>query len=564
MPVVGKKRLGDLLVNSGALSQEQLKTALEAQKSTGARLGHIIVSSGLMTGEYLLDVLSHQLNIPVVNLEMVQPPPELLRAIPEGVARKLTLFPIDRANGRVRVAMADPLDIEAVDEISAKLSLQVETSIASENQILNAIDSHYGFINSAEEALLSMPAPASEPESYKLGQMGQDHGAAAPPIAKLVEAIIRQGVADRASDIHIEPEEDGLRVRYRIDGVMFGAMSLEKELEGAIISRIKIMSKIDIAEARVPQDGRFRMIIDRKNLEFRISTFPTIYGESIVLRILNTESILMGLKETGLSGKTLDNFKSAILKRQGIIIVTGPTGSGKTTTLYSCLNMLNSPEKTIVTIEDPVEYRLKYVRQTQINPKGGFTFAKGLRSILRQDPDVIMVGEIRDPETAQIATRAALTGHLVLSTMHTGAPIDVIARLKDLGVDTCLIVSTLKGILAQRLVRKICPECQTENIGRNPYTASLPMAAEKIAVYGQRGCVRCKYSGYFGRVGIFEFLKVDARLQDLVAQGGSPSSIRKLIAQSGMLATMRDDGLAKVESGLTTIEEVDKATCENE
>ncbi len=563
MPVIGKKRLGDLLVRSGSISQEQLKAALKEQKSTGARLGHILVSSGLMTREDLLDVLSSHLNIPIVNLEMVQPPPELLRAIPEATARKHTLFPIERVNGRIRIAMADPLDLAAVDEISAKLSLEIDTSITSENQILNAIDSHYGFVNSAKEAMLSAPAPSYGPGSYEFGPMEQDHGEAAPPIAKLVEAIIRQGVADRASDIHIEPGEDSLRVRYRIDGVMFGSISPEKELEAAIISRIKIMSKIDIAETRVPQDGRFRMKIDGKNLELRVSTFPTIYGEAIVLRILNRENILMGLEETGLCGGTLDDFKNSILKRQGIIIVTGPTGSGKTTTLYSCLNMLNSPEKTIVTIEDPVEYRLKYVRQTQVNPKGGLTFARGLRSILRQDPDVIMVGEIRDPETAQIATRAAMTGHLVLSTMHTGASIDVIARLKDLGMETCLIVSTLKGVLAQRLVRKICAKCGTENSGLDTQVSGLPMAAEKTAVYGRRGCVRCKSSGYFGRIGIFEFLKIDDKIQDMVVKGERPSSIRKFVLQSGAFTTMRDDGLSKARSGVTTLEEVEKATCEN-
>jgi len=563
MPVIGKKRLGDLLVRSGSISQEQLKAALQEQKSTGARLGHIFVSSGLMTQEDLLDVLSSHLNIPIVNLEMVQPPPELLCAIPEATARKHTLFPIDRANGRIRIAMADPLDLAAVDEISAKLSLEIDTSITSENQILNAIDSHYGFVNSAKEALMSAPAPSYGPRSYEFSPMEQDHGATAPPIAKLVEAIIRQGVADRASDIHIEPDEDSLRVRYRIDGIMFGAMSPEKELEPAIISRIKIMSKIDIAETRVPQDGRFRMKIDGKNLELRVSTFPTIYGEAIVLRILNRENILMGLEETGLCGDTLDDFKNSILKRQGIIIVTGPTGSGKTTTLYSCLNMLNSPEKTIVTIEDPVEYRLKYIRQTQINLKGGLTFARGLRSILRQDPDVIMVGEIRDKETAQIATRAAMTGHLVLSTMHTGASIDVIARLKDLGMETCLIVSTLKGVLAQRLVRKICPKCAAKNNRLNPQYSSLPMAAEETPAYGKDGCVRCKSSGYFGRIGIFEFLKIDDKIQDMVVRGERPSSIRKFVLQSGAFTTMRDDGLSKVKSGVTTLEEVEKATCEN-
>ncbi|VAX14700.1 Type IV fimbrial assembly, ATPase PilB, partial [hydrothermal vent metagenome] len=322
-------------------------------------------------------------------------------------------------------------------------------------------------------------------------------------------------------------------------------------------------SKIDIAETRVPQDGRFRMKIDGKNLEFRVSTFPTIYGESIVLRILNRENIMMGLEETGLCGETLDDFKKSILKRQGIIIVTGPTGSGKTTTLYSCLNMLNSPEKTIVTIEDPVEYRLRYVRQTQINPKGGLTFARGLRSILRQDPDVIMVGEIRDAETAQIATRAAMTGHLVLSTMHTGASIDVIARLKDLGMETCLIVSTLKGVLAQRLVRKICAKCGTKNSGLDTQLSGLPMAAEKTAAYGQSECVRCKSSGYFGRIGIFEFLRIDDQIQDMVVKGERPSSIRRFALQSGLLTTMRDDGLSKVKSGVTTLEEVEKATCEN-
>lgn len=552
MTADGKKRLGDILVQSGAITNESLNAALHEHLSTGAKLGHVIVAQGFMTQERMLSVLSGQLKIPVIDMELMSISEDLLRQIPESMARKHLIFPVSHQNGSIQLAMSDPLNLSVIDEVASKLSLNIEPAIATESGILRAIDSHYGILSSIDEAMLSLGSHerVQDTEQQSYGFQAQQN--ASPPIARLVEAIIRQGVADRASDIHIEPEERSLRVRYRIDGVMFEGPSPEKKLESAIISRIKIMSKIDIAETRVPQDGRFMLDIDRQSLEFRVSTFPTIYVESVVLRILNKESILLGLEETGMTGKTLADFKMSLSYRQGIIIVTGPTGSGKTTTLYSCLNIINSPEKTIVTIEDPVEYRLKYVRQTQVNPKGGLTFARGLRSILRQDPDVIMVGEIRDNETAEIATRAAMTGHLVFSTMHTDNAVDVIARLNNLGIEQCLIASTLKGVLAQRLVRKICAHCGSKENG-----------AGHSKTYETKACPKCKSSGYSGRTGIFEFLKINDQVQELIAKREIASSIGKAAYESGLMSKMRDDGLCKVEAGITTIEEVNRNTCDN-
>lgn len=534
--------LGELLTRSGVISERQLKEALKEQGRTGARLGKAIVSLGYVTDEEVTEALSRQLGAPYVDLEGANPPPELLGKIPESLARRHLFFPLERKNGMVRIAMADPLDLSAVDELAAKLSCGVEVVISTERRIMRAIDQCYGMLGPEDGTRISRVS--DKVEVYGADAADNSAGEKAP-ISKLVESVIRRGVSGRASDIHIEPREENLSVRYRVDGTMFTAPSPPKSLTGAIVSRVKIMAGLDIAESRIPQDGGFWLSLNGERLEFRVSTFPTIYGESVVIRILNRSDMLMGLEDTGLRGGALARFKDSLARKWGMVIVTGPTGSGKTTTLYAALCEISSSEKTIITIEDPVEYRLENVRQTQVNQKAGLTFATGLRSMLRQDPDVIMVGEIRDAETARIAVQAAATGHLVLTTTHTTDSASAVTRLMDLGIEPYQIASTLSGVLAQRLVRRVCGGCGGDGKRGGP-----------------RGCSNCRDSGYKGRVGIFEFLAADEDLKGLITSRAPLSTMRDMARERQGMETMREDGLTKAKEGVTTFDEVDKAVGE--
>lgn len=514
MVACGKTRLGDFLLQNGTITGTQLDTALLEQKRSGARLGQVFTSLGYVTDDTIADTLACQLGIAVADFTATSPSAKLLGLAPETFARKHSLCPIgiDDETGAVFVAMSDPLDLFAMDELSARFPSEVMPLISTEKRIRNAIDHYYTVL--VDESSV--------------------------PVAKLVESIIVRGVEERASDIHIEPTADRLLVRYRIDGIMVSAPTPQKDYAQAITSRIKIMAKLDIAESRMPQDGGFELIVSGRKMEFRVSTFPTIYGESVVMRILSGSDTFLSLGEIGLGGVTLCDFKKATQGRAGIVIVTGPTGSGKTTTLYAVLAEMSSPEKTVVTIEDPVEYRLDYVRQTQVSPKGGLSFSKGLRSILRQDPDIIMVGEIRDHETATIATQAAMTGHLVLTTLHTEDTASVCTRLLDLGVEPYKIASTFIGALAQRLVRRVCEKCHGEK-----------------SDIGQ--CRHCRRSGYHGRTGLFEFLAPDEKIKELIMSRSPVSTIRKHAYNVMGMESMRDDGLKKVALGVTTIDEVDRA-----
>ncbi|MGK7345111.1 MAG: GspE/PulE family protein [Candidatus Nitrospinota bacterium M3_3B_026] len=532
MAVRGKRHLGALLLESGVITRRQLDAALEESRSRGVRLGRAIVSLGLMTEEEVTRFLSSQLGAPFVELDEACPPAELLRRIPESFARRRLLFPLALANGSALVAMADPLDLAAIDEVSARLKADVETVISTESGVLGAIERHYGVLGPAPGGEISRVSERVESYGAVDGN-GADGGA---PIARVVEAIIRQGARDGASDIHIEPGEDDLRARYRIDGVMFPAPSPPKDLESAIVSRIKILARLDIAESRVPQDGGFKMALDGRRLEFRVSTFPTIHGESVVIRLLNRGDALMSLPETGLRGHARKGFEAALRRRQGVVIVSGPTGAGKTTTLYAALKAVSSQDKTTVTIEDPVEYRLENARQTQVNPRAGLTFARGLRSLLRQDPDIIMVGEIRDAETAGIAVQAAMTGHLVLTSTHTTDAASAVSRMLDLGVEPYQLASTLNGTLAQRLARRVCDECA----GRG------------------EGCHKCRRSGYRGRIGLFEFMGATEKIRELIMSGASPDALRGLARGEEGMRTILEDGLEKAREGITTFEEVSR------
>ncbi len=525
--MINGNRLGDILAEAGLITAPQLQEALKERERRGIRLGRALVSMRFISEDGLASALSRQLGIELADVEEADPSEDLLTLIPVSFAKKRALLPVERRNGHVVVAMADPLNLAVVDELSSRLSASVIVAVAAEDRIEKAIERLYGAVKT------------HAPDSSL---------AVAPAVSRLIETVIRQGVMERASDIHFEPEEEFIRIRLRIDGVMLAAETHPKGASPAMISRLKIMAGMDIAETRAPQDGGFKLKIDSNDVEFRVSSFPTIYGESVVLRILAHADTPLGLAETGLCGSALDGFREAIESSWGLVVVTGPTGSGKTTSLYAAVSALASPGKTIVSIEDPVERRLAFVRQTQVNLKAGLTFSKGLRSVLRQDPDIIMVGEIRDPETAETAAQAALTGHLVLSTMHTVDAASAVVRLLDLGVEPYKIASTLKLALAQRLVRKICPSCKERADG------------PEGAVWAGRGCPSCKGAGYRGRTGIFEIIGSGEGIKELIMGRRPAHAIRDHAVSVLGLETMRDDGFRKAMAGTTSRAEVERVT----
>lgn len=557
-----KKKLGGLLVDAGALTSEQLQKALKYQQKTGSKLGRTVVEQKLISEKALITALAEQLNIDIVDLDSAEPDPELIRRFPESAARRHVLIPLRRNGQRVTVVMADPLNIFAIDEIGVKLSCEVAVTISGEKQIQNAINRYYGSNNPVGDAMRSLRVGESATPKYQtlaedIASMPYEEA----PIARLVDAMVCEAVRERASDIHIEPDEDDLKIRTRIDGILFSGASMPKELQPAIISRVKVISHMDISETRAPQDGRFKKNLDGRSVEFRVSTFPTIYGENVVIRILNTEMMIRDIESTGLSGQSLEKAMRLFETVFGIVVVTGPTGSGKTSTLYAALNMINTVKKNIITIEDPVEYRLAGIRQTQVNLKAGLDFASSMRSILRQDPDVIMVGEIRDRETAELAVQAAMTGHLVLSTLHTNDAPSAIVRLTDLGIEPYMIASGLTSVIAQRLVRRICKQCkkvlEVDNNVELP-----PELAGGATLYEGAGCIECKRSGYAGRIGVFELLMMDDHIRRLVMKRAPASEIRDCAAANQGMKDMRRDGYEKVSCGITTLSEVKRATAD--
>lgn len=538
-------KIGELLVEASVLTEAQLRQALKRQKGSGKKLGAVIMDMNLLTKDKIVETLAKQLEIKKVSLSEIEPSPALLNLVPESTARKYRLIPLKKENGKVIVAMADPANIFALDEIAQKLSCDVTAVVGSTAQIDDAINRHYSVTGFIQSAVRSLEINRTACETA--------------PVAKLLESLITRAVADRASDIHIEPDEDVLIIRTRIDGVLFAGATLPKKLQSSIISRVKVISGMDIAETRTPQDGRFKMAGGVKEFEFRVSTFPTIYGENVVIRIMRMDTMMRDIADTGLSGSSLERAQKLFRSPFGIVVVTGPTGSGKTSTLYAALSVLNKVEKNIITIEDPVEYRLKGVRQSQVNVKAGLDFATSMRSMLRQDPDIMMVGEIRDGETAEIAVRAAVTGHLVLSTLHTNDAASAVTRLTDLGIEPYLISSSLAGVIAQRLVRRICQKCKKE-VGREEALKLLPELEEGTKICEGTGCMACKKSGYFGRTGIFETLVMDEELKFMVAKNAHSSEITSYaLSQQGMTA-IREDGLDKVFRGITTLGEVKKVT----
>ncbi|MDN5293149.1 MAG: type pilus assembly protein PilB [Eubacteriales bacterium] len=554
----GKKMLGELLVEAGVISEQQLKMALDRQKLTGERLGKILIEKNYVSEQTILDVLEKQLGVKQVSLFDRPLNPVVVKKIPESVARRYGAIAVSQEGNKLYVAMSDPLNVFAIDDLKMITGMEIEPLLALEDEINQAINRYYQLEESVSQVLgdIATDDKVSESDYKQLQDIENVEDDA--PIIRLVNTIISRAVRERASDIHIEPMENTLRVRFRIDGVLHEVMSLPRNAQNAIISRIKIMANLDIAEHRLPQDGRIEVSAGGRNVDLRVSILPTIFGEKVVIRILDKSSFILQLPELGFSDDVRAQIERLIKKPNGMLLVTGPTGSGKTTTLYALLSRLNRPEENIITVEDPVEYRLDGINQVQVNPKIGLTFAEGLRAILRQDPNIIMVGEIRDRETADIAVRAALTGHLVLSTLHTNDAAGALARLVDMGVEPFLIASSVLAVTAQRLVRKICPNC------KEPYRPgpddpvrlllNLP-PDENITLYRGRGCGQCNNTGYYGRVAIHELMLMNGEIRRLVNQRASRDEIKEAAIRSGM-RTLFQDGVRRVMAGETTVEEV--------
>ena len=557
---MAKKTPEDILLQRSLITEENIKKAKEDSKKKGTPIGKLLIKTGIITEDDYAQAMSEALEVPYIDLNNYLVDANTLKFIPESAARKHKAIPIFKIGDTVTVAMADPKDIMAIDDLTRKSKCEIESVLAGETAILNAIDQYYGVQGSVEDVIKDISkdkkkeAAPIELDPKKLAEIADE-----PPVIKLVNLIIMQAVKERASDIHIEPEEGALKIRFRIDGVLYEMFSPPKHLELAILSRIKVLSKIDIAEKRKPQDGRFNIKVENRDIDLRVSTFPTIYGENIVIRILDKGTVLLDLDTLGFSKNTKKDFESLIKHPHGIILVTGPTGSGKTTTLYSALSTIDSKEKNIITVEDPVEYHLGRIRQSQINPKAGLTFASGLKSILRQDPDIIMVGEIRDKETVEISIQAALTGHLVFSTLHTNDAVSALTRLLDMGVESFLISSSVMGILAQRLVRKVCEKCKESYKPSDEILKGIGKDIKKL--FRGKGCNNCKDTGYKGRVGIFELLIINEEIRKMIIARASNDVIKRKAVEMGM-KTLSDDGLEKVSKGITTIDEIIKITKE--
>ncbi|MFN3286361.1 MAG: type II secretion system ATPase GspE, partial [bacterium] len=552
--LVRREALGGILVRMGLLNETQLQQALEIQARTGERLGRILVRMGLISEEDLAKAIGVQWGYPYVSLGNTPVDPDVVRLVPQHIASRHKVLAFGRNGDRLLVALVDPLNLLALDDVRLVTGMDVEARITTEDELMQAINKYYHVGSIFEQAVATEEEAAEEEVSIdRLREMVDE-----APVVKLVNVILDQAIREGASDIHIEPHRNGLHVRYRIDGVLHDVMSPPKNLKAALTSRIKIVANLDIAERRRPQDGRIHLKVDGREIDLRVSTLPTMFGEKVVMRILDQSNALISLNRLGMASDVQAQWEELSSKPYGMILVTGPTGSGKTTTLYATLSKINTLDKNIITVEDPVEYQLPRINQVQVNPKAGLTFATGLRSILRQDPDVIMVGEIRDRETAEIAVQAALTGHLVLSTLHTNDAPSAFTRLIDMGIEPFLITSSVIGVLAQRLARTICPKCKESY--RPPREAvrrlSEELAEEQdLVLYRGAGCEFCRQTGYKGRTGVYELLVVTDRIRERVVRRASANEIRD-VARSEGFRTMRDDGIRKVLEGVTTIEEI--------
>jgi len=559
--------LGSVLLEMGLISEAQLNRALAEQKKTGELLGKTLVKLGLITEDELVKSLSKQLGIPLVRISDHVLDVKVVRIVPEDVARKHKVIVIGKADNKLTLAMVDPFDIFAIDRIGKISGRVVVPVICTDRELTAALDQYYEVGDAISKLIHIIQDYSGAGEELEIIRRKDtlmeelQRVSEETPIIKIVNLMITQAVRDRASDIHIEPDERVLRVRYRIDGVLHEVMTLPKVLQPDITSRVKIMSEMDIAKKRVSQDGRFQVRVGTKEIDFRVSTLPTVFGESVVLRLLDKTTAIMGLEQLGFVKENLERFKELIERPYGIILVTGPTGSGKTTTLYAALQVLNTPERNIITVEEPVEYQFERISQVQVNPLAGVTFDNSLRNILRQDPDVIMVGEIRDHATAAVACQAALTGHLVFSTLHTNDAPGAITRLTDLGVEPFLIASSVIGVMAQRLIRTVCSGCKESYKPLSELLKVMKIEDESVLFMKGKGCQICKGTGYKGRSGIFELMIPNDFIRELIIAKSSTIAIREAAIDSGM-KTLRHDGIHKVLEGITTVEEVFRATQE--
>lgn len=558
-----RKRLGDILVEAGLINSDQLQEALSKQKVMGKRLGKVLVETGMANEESIADTLARQMNIPYLNLNEIVVPPEVLTTIPEAIVRSHNLLPVKLDSNLLQITMADPLDVFIIDEINYQTGYELEVAISPESQIEAAIRHYYGNSESLQAAVDNITAEREsevtlDESFFTTFDLGDEEQTV--PIINLVNTIIHQAVNDKASDIHIEPDEDIIRVRYRIDGILNELMKAPKTIQSELLSRLKIMAQMDISERRLPQDGRIKVKFKNKSIDLRVSSLPTVFGEKIVIRILDKTRMQLTLEQVGFDGDLLDLFKALSNSPNGIILMTGPTGSGKTSTLYAAINYIRSGQINITTVEDPVEYLIPSINQVQVRPDIGLTFARTLRSILRQDPNVILIGEIRDFETAQIAIESALTGHLVFSTLHTNDAASAITRLIEMGVEPYLVASAVVGVGGQRLLRTICSSCR---ISYKPDEQILELLKgfdhEHPLLYRGKGCLSCRKSGYSGRTAIHEIMTINEEIHSLILQSSSARDIRHAAIRGGM-RTMRVDGIHKAVKGVTTIDEVQRMT----
>lgn len=552
---MARKRLGDLLVEAGLITTAQLEETL-ADKSPDEKLGDALITKGYITERQLIEALEFQLGIPHINLTQLPIDQDVIPLISPEMAKRNLVMPVRKEENKLYVAMADPMDYFAIEELRMATGFQIVPGIATKDDLYQGIKKYYDMQESLDEAMDDF---IEEEEIEETGIQDEDS-----PVVRLVNQMIANAVMQRASDIHLDPQETELTVRYRVDGVLQHERSLPKHMQNVIIARIKIMGNLNITESRIPQDGRFKINVDFKPIDVRLSTLPSVYGEKVVMRILDLSNALGDLDKLGFSQENIACFKEMIEKPNGIVLLTGPTGSGKSSTLYAALNRLNREEVNIITIEDPVEYQLAGVNQVQVNEDVGLTFASGLRSILRQDPDIVMIGEIRDTETAQIAIRASLTGHLVLSTLHTNSAVAAVTRLIDMGIEPFLISSSLTGVVAQRLVRRVCRDCEEEvPVTSREKELFRARGYEVEYVKRGRGCSSCHMTGYRGRLAIHEVLTIDDTLRKYIMEASSATRMREYVQKNGMKFLI-DDGLDKARQGLTTIEEVLRVTAMDE
>jgi type IV pilus assembly protein PilB len=553
-----RKRISDILMEAELINQEQLDRALILQKNNNKRLGKILVELGYVTEQQIAEALSKQLTLPLVDCNQFEITEEVKNFVSKEVAEKKIIMPLKVKGKTLLLAMADPLDWETIGEIGFMTGLNVNHVIACETNLLGAIEKHYGVEEKVADFLKNMPEFENvefkkEASEEEVSPHSFDLNSETPAIIKLVTMIIVDAVKSRASDIHIEPRDKYVLARYRVDGELRDILKIPKSIQNSVTSRIKIISNLDITNRRLPQDGNSYLRFENREIDMRISTLPSVFGEKIVIRLLNRNTGLIPLTQLGISESILNSIIEIFSQPQGMLLVTGPTGGGKTTTLYAFLNQLRSETENIVTVENPVEYKFEEITQVPVNEGVGLTFSTALRSILRQDPDIIMVGEIRDQETAEIAIRAALTGHLVLSTVHTNDTISTVTRLVDIGVPSYLVGSAINGVLAQRLVRRICEDCKIEEPApRLPIHRNLPVIKN---CYRGKGCPHCYNTGYYGQIGIFEFLKIDKKIRRLIAKSAYEDELWEATREAGM-KTLFEDAWDKVKAGITTIEEI--------